>query len=306
MYTTHHVLSPVPPFDFALSARIFSNGDAQIQKYEDGVYWQVIRAHRVLTPVTVRAAGTVDTPQVVVELKAHEKLSGNDVRIALDTISGVFNLNLDLSAFYADVWRDTTMRRVVQRLRGLKSPSTASPFEALVVSIIEQQISLRVAQRIQQRVVKRFGDSILDDGRTYYAFPTPRTLASVPVSSLRECGLSTQKAEYVVNAARLVAEGTVDLDRFIYYENINDIIDELCRLRGVGVWTAEMTIVRGLHKFDANPADDIGLRRAIAHYYCDDRRITSAAARFIAQRWGRWKGLAGFYLIIAQMEGVSA
>jgi DNA-3-methyladenine glycosylase II len=58
-------------------------------------------------------------------------------------------------------------------------------------------------------------------------------------------------------------------------------------------------MVRGMQKLEAFPADDLGLRRVIAHYYSNDREISSEEARRIADRWGKWKGLAGFYLIMA-------
>ena len=78
-----------------------------------------------------------------------------------------------------------------------------------------------------------------------------------------------------------------------------EILDHLRALRGVGMWTAELTALRGLNRLDVIPADDLGLRRWIAHYYCNNRLITSTQARDVAQRWGNWKGLAGYYLIIA-------
>jgi DNA-3-methyladenine glycosylase II len=65
------------------------------------------------------------------------------------------------------------------------------------------------------------------------------------------------------------------------------------------VWTAELTAIRGLNRLDVFPADDLGLRRWVAHYYCNERTITSAQARGIAEQWGKWRGLAGYYLVVA-------
>ncbi len=80
-------------------------------------------------------------------------------------------------------------------------------------------------------------------------------------------------------------------------------MEELSGVRGVGIWTAEMTMIRGMQKLDAMPADDLGLRRIISHYY-QDRRITGEEARKIALGWKGWRGLASFYLILAgEMQG---
>ena len=55
---------------------------------------------------------------------------------------------------------------------------------------------------------------------------------------------------------------------------------------------------------EAIPADDIGLQRVISHYYSDGRKISSQEVREIAENWGKWKGLAGFYLIMAEILGL--
>jgi DNA-3-methyladenine glycosylase II len=59
-------------------------------------------------------------------------------------------------------------------------------------------------------------------------------------------------------------------------------------------------MLRGMQKLDALPADDFGIRRVISRYYCNGKKIKTAEAREIAKRWGKWKGLAAYYLIIAE------
>jgi len=94
------------------------------------------------------------------------------------------------------------------------------------------------------------------------------------------------------------------LEEFRKYEDAVKIIAELDKIRGIGVWRAELTMVRGMQRLDAMPADDLGLRRVIAHYHCEDRRISSEEAREIAGKWEKWKGLAGYYLIVAEAIGI--
>jgi DNA-3-methyladenine glycosylase II len=191
------------------------------------------------------------------------------------------------------------MSNLTQRLRGLKSPTTPTVFEALIDSIIEQQISLNVAHSLEKNVIKTFGDTLKVDNAVYYAFPTPQKLASASVEKLRQCGLSFRKAEYIRDVSKLIADGKLDLEKLKSYENIKEIINELCEIRGIGVWTAELTMVRGMQKLEAIPADDLGVRRCISHYYCNDRKISGEEARKIAEKWGKWKGLASFYLLTA-------
>ncbi len=297
-------IRPLPPFDFELSARIFADGDPQIRAYEHGTFWQVLRVQSNLTLVTISSRGTVSAPELTAELHAHEALSAADEKRMEEAVSQLFNLQVDLNPFYDDVKPDPVLSRVTTTLRGLKSPTTPTIFEALVDSIIEQQIALSVAHRLEVTVIKRFGDMLELSGKAYYAFPTPEQIASATVEQLRKCGLSMRKAEYIHGIASSIFTGELDLEHFKAYQDAEEIIKELCEVRGIGRWTAELTMLRGMQRLDALPADDLGLRRHIAHFYCHDRTISGTEARRIGERWGRWKGLAAFYLMMASRLGV--
>jgi len=297
-------LSALPPYDFTLSTAIFSAGDKQIRKFQDGIFWQVIRLPQKLVLIQVTSSGSVERPQLKVELISDRQISLDDKRTAQRIVSSMLNLNLDLRSFYRIASGDTVMAEIVQRLRGLKSPLTPTPFEALIESIIEQQISLIVAHSLQIKVVKSFGDSLNVRGRTYYAFPTPLALGSASTEQLRQCGLSLKKAEYVRDISSLISQGKLDLAKYESYDDARAVIQELDKLRGIGVWTAEMTLIRGMGRLDTFPADDVGVRRVISHYYLNNRKILSEEARDIAVRWGRWKALASFYLIIALLNDI--
>jgi DNA-3-methyladenine glycosylase II len=298
------IIKPVPPYDFALSARIFSNGDEQIRKYENGRYRQVIRIDNKLILVTVKSSGSVDAPVLEAELKSNQKVSENDKRIVEKTIGYILNLGLDLETFYQAVKNDRIMAAITEKLRGLKSPTTPTVFESLVSSIIEQQISLIVAHSMERKIVKAFGDALRIDDRDYYIFPTPQRLASATIEELRRCGLSAKKAEYIRDISKSIVVGKLDLEGLKELQDTSAVIDRLLKIRGIGLWTAEMTVLRGMSRLEEMPADDIGLRKCIAHFYSKDRRITADEARQIARKWGKWKGLAGFYLIIAEHLGI--
>jgi DNA-3-methyladenine glycosylase II len=293
-------IASMPPFDFDLTARIFSNGDAQIRRYEAKKYWQVVRVGYKLVLITVSSGGSVERPCLSVEAKSDMPISDADKESILQTVCSLFNLEVHLDQFYEDVKNDAVMFALAQKLRGLKSPVTASVFEALVDSIIEQQISLDIAHGLERRVVKTFGDVLKTDGRIYYAFPRPESLATASVKRLRECGLSLRKAEYIQNASVLVKKGHLDLEVLKDRPDSDDIIAELDRVRGIWPWTAELTMIRGMRKYDVIPADDLGVRRCVSHYYCRDSKISAEEVRRIADRCGRWKGLASFYLIVAK------
>ncbi|HDS44618.1 MAG TPA: DNA-3-methyladenine glycosylase 2 family protein [Methanomicrobia archaeon] len=300
----HLKIQAVPPFDFHLSATIFATGDPQVRTYANGTFWQVLRVNSKLALVIVTASGTVEQPELSVDLQPRDELSPDDIEQVEATIASLFNIPLDLTAFYQDVQADAVLAALTRRLSGLKGPSTPTVFEALVDSIIEQQIALNVAHRLERTVIKTFGAVLELDAAVYYAYPTPENIAAGTIDQLRACGLSMRKAEYIYGIATAIVDGELDLERFKTCEDAELIIRELTQVRGIGRWTAELTMLRGMHKSEAFPADDLGLRRHIAHYYCDDHKISGAEARAIAENWGRWKGLAAYYLVVADRLGM--
>ena len=118
------------------------------------------------------------------------------------------------------------------------------------------------------------------------------------------CGLSKRKAEYIQQAAKLIVDGKLDLEHLKTTRTQSKSSLSWMKYEGIGVWTAELTMLRGMQKLDALPADDFGIRRVISKYYCSGKPIKTAEAREIAQAWGKWKGLAAFYLIIAEVKGI--
>jgi len=301
IYTEKITVAALPPYRFDLSSKIFANGDRQIHNYENGLFWQVIRVNGKLILATVEAAGTVDKPEVSAELKSDSAITAEDKKKAEDAVNALFSLDLDLNPFYETVKNDQVMAAITRKLWGLKTPTTPTVFEALVDAIVEQQISMKVAKSIEHKIVKNFGDVLDLEGDVYYAYPTPQRLSSVSAEELRQCGLSFRKCEYIKGAATLITEGKLDLEKFRNYERSEQIIKELDEIRGIGVWTAEFTMLRGMQRLEALPADDLGLRRDISRYYRDGKVISSAEARRIAEGWGSWKGLAAYYLVVASM-----
>ena len=296
-------LEPVPPFDFELSASIFSGGDPQIRSCREGAFRQVMRSNGHLVLVTVTSDGTVDLPKVKVRIQPRPIPAGvlKDVR---EAVTSLFNLDLDLSLFKEAVQNDPVLSLIAVRLRGLKSPRTATVFEALTDSIIEQQISLTAAHSIEKRVTRTFGDILEIDRERFYAFPTPGRLADASPEELRACGLSLKKAEYIIGIARHIRDGDLDLENYGPGEDTESIIRELSTLRGVGLWTAEVAVLRGLSRLDAIPADDLGIRRSISRYYSRESRIDTMEARRIASEWGEWGGLGAYYLLVAERMGI--
>jgi DNA-3-methyladenine glycosylase II len=297
-------LTPVLPFDFDLTAGFFSYDDAQIRKYESGEFSQVIRLSDKLALITITSTGNIDKPKLNIELNSNKELNNFDKQQAKKIIRNIFNLDLDLNVFYQAIYMDKILSKVVKKLRGLKGPNNATIFEGLVCSIIEQQISLNVAFSVQKKVTKKFGDKLKIGKYTYYSFPQPKDFLEAQLKDLRICGLSTRKAEYIKGVAELIVDNKLNLEKYKNYPEPEEVINELSKIRGIGVWTVELTMIRSMNRFDVIPADDLGLKRYVAHHYYNDKKITSQDIRDLATQWGPWKGLVAYYLLEADRIGL--
>jgi DNA-3-methyladenine glycosylase II len=304
-FTENLKINAQAPFDFDLTAQIFSGGDKQVRFYGGGHFFQVLNIDGSLVLANVSSIGTVTQPRLNVELKSNSTLTARQVQKAQEIINFIFNLNFPLASFYKEIKNDPVMSQIASRLYGLKNPTTQTVFESLVDSIVEQQISIKVAISLEHRIAKAFGEKLTIDETEHYAFPTPQNIAKASVQEVRDCGLSQRKAEYIHGAAKLIAEGKLDLEGMKCNGSPEKIIAELDEIRGIGVWTAELTMLRGMQRLDALPADDLGIRRVISRYYRNSQLITADQAREIAAAWGRWKGLAAFYLIIAEAKDLT-
>jgi len=298
-------LEPVHPYDFPLSMAIFSKGNPQIRSYRNGVFRQAIGINDKVVLIDVASEGSGTGALLNCTARSERQISRADTKKIQETVISLFNLNDDLVPFYRAIENDTILSGLAGKMQGLKSPTTPTVFEALIDSIIEQQISLAVAHTIQDRLIRLAGRSFALQDQEYLCYPTPDILAGIPVETFRSMGMTHRKGEYIHEISRAISEGEIDIEHLRNYEDTDEIIDEMIKIRGIGKWTAELTILRGIHRLDSFPADDVGTRRIIAKYYHTGKRMTPKDARRFAERWGEWKGLAAYYLEIADMLGIA-
>ncbi len=291
-------ISPTAPYDLKLSIVIFRS-DRDLPTVIGDRLELLVQVGDGCEIVDLEQKGDTGHPELTATTVAKQgaEIAVGDVQAQIERM---MNLRLDLNPFYEQVADDRVLGPLVPRLRGLKPSRTPTPFQALVVSITEQQISLVAAQAITQRMVQRFGTRLELEGRIIHAFPSPAQLAKGSVDSLKACGLSTRKAEYILGIAKEVDGGGLDLEA-LEFHTTEEVVERLKAVRGVGLWTAEMSALRGLSKFDALPADDLGLRRIISEYYAEGKGVTAEEARTIAKGWGPWSGLAAYYLVVASI-----
>lgn len=150
---------------------------------------------------------------------------------------------------------------------GTRIPQTASTFDGLVWSIVGQQVNLKFAGRLRSRLSVLAGDQ-LDE--TLWAPPSAKTVSSLNPSDLAPLQFSSRKAEYLIDSARLVANGSLPLDHMSKMPQ-RDVEAMLLAVRGIGPWSANYVMLRALGMPDCLPLGDTGLTSGLARLFKVDR-----------------------------------
>jgi DNA-3-methyladenine glycosylase II len=279
-----HII-PKPPYDFDLSCRVFSYEKPMPEVYEEGGWRRAIRlGSGRLIPVVLQSIGTVEEPKI--EVKIFQTATEQEEKELKKKLDELFSFSQDLTSLYEFMDRDPLLKELKLKFYGLKAGSIgATVFESIIKSIIQQQISIRVAFSITNKIVTRFGEQIEAEESTHYDFPTAKRLAEATLEEIRQCGLSWRKAEYIKGIADQAMDGEFDPEALRSLSN-EQVAEMLKKFRGVGTWTAEMVLAAGLKRDAAVPAGDLGVRRTVSRFYSDDERILSETeVRRIAEEW---------------------
>ncbi len=286
-------IAPRPPFAFALALDYLRTSPSTVTEVVTAA--ACLRAVRLLDRDVVVQIGPAH-PDGSLAVEVH----GADVRAAhlaaaVALAERVLAAHADVRALERDLAADPVMAELARRYRGLRPVLIADPFEALVWAIIGQQINVAFAAKLKRTLVERFGRRLTLDGHEFLLFPDPEALAGLNHErDLRPLQFSRQKSAYVIGAARAVAAGHLDLEALRRAEP-EEAVARLTQLKGVGRWTAEYVLLRGLGFPDVIPAADGGLRRVIGRAYGLGRPATEAEVRALAARWAPWRAYAAFY-----------
>lgn len=288
-------LRPTAPFDFAAALDYLrASPSAVLERIgdDDQSYRKALRLDGRDLLLTVRSTGTVAAPRLALTLAGGDLDAATAAARAL--ITHVFALETDPAPFLALAARDPVFGALIMRYPGLRPVLIADPFEALIWAVLGQQITTAFARTLKLRLVALAGRTLTIDGVDYPLFPAPATLAALDPDLLRAHQFSRQKAAYVVSLAAAVRDGALDFERMRALPP-GEAIAALTRFHGIGRWTAEYLLMRGLGDRDSIPAADVGLRAVIGRWYGLGRKASEAEVRAYAEAWAGWRGWAAFH-----------
>jgi len=180
---------------------------------------------------------------------------------------------------------DPVIAAIIQRVGPYAIEYREPSFESLVRSIVYQQLSGRVASVIFGRLHAAAGEERL----------TPAGIMKLRPEKMRKLGLSGQKTLYIRELAKHTKRGD------IVFENLPDsddalVIEHLTRVKGIGVWTAQMFLMFALRREDVLPVADLGIRSAIKKAYGLEDLPKPDEMERIAAAWKPYTSIACWYL----------
>ncbi|MFK7981454.1 MAG: DNA-3-methyladenine glycosylase [Saprospiraceae bacterium] len=152
--------------------------------------------------------------------------------------------------------KDLILQPLIKHIILKERTAQKTVYEALIRSIVFQQLSGKAAGTIHQRFLALFDNS----------FPDPQRIQKLTPEALRAAGLSRQKAGYVKNVADFFLENQL-IEKDWSTENDETIIEQLTQIKGVGQWTVEMILMFTLKRMDVLPLDDLVIKNSMVEMY---------------------------------------
>jgi AraC family transcriptional regulator of adaptative response / DNA-3-methyladenine glycosylase II len=201
----------------------------------------------------------------------------------------VFDLAADPLAIAEHLSKDPALAPLVEKRPGLRVPGAWDGFELAIRAVLGQQITVRAAVRLASRLVATYGEPMTTPvvGLSHF-FPRPEVLANADLTSL---GMPKSRAATLSAVAAALLENP---EIFANNCGLEEAVQRLCAIRGVGQWTAQYIALRQLREPDAFPASDLGVMRALADERGFRPRANEVLAR--AERWRPFRAYAAQHL----------
>jgi AraC family transcriptional regulator of adaptative response / DNA-3-methyladenine glycosylase II len=204
----------------------------------------------------------------------------------------LLGLTLDPGPFERRVRRDADHARLIAGRVGLRVPLTASAFEGLCWVVVGQQVNVSFAATCRSRLIALAGECAPEGFR---AHPTPAGVARLDYSDLTARQFSRSKAEFLIDAARAIEAGELELES-LRERCAGGATQALGAVRGLGPWSVQYLLMRSLGFADCAPAGDSGLATALERFLTLDHRPDAVEVRRHMERFAPHRSLATFHL----------
>jgi DNA-3-methyladenine glycosylase II len=290
-------IAPRPPFRLDLTTwALRRRPDNAIDCWDASTYRRAVSIDGDPVALSVTQEGSANLPRLSVLLTGRP-ITRSEVLGARSTLDRLLGLSVDLSSFATMAATDPVLAPLAGRMRGLRPPRFASVFEALVNGVACQQLSLAVGIHLLNRLTTNYGQPVPDRRACQHAFPGPAEIAALEPDELKRLGFSANKARTIIEIARANVTGRLDLE---HLDTLDDpsVLERLTSLRGIGRWTAEYVLLRGLGRLHIFPGDDVGAHNKLRRLFGLDTPLDYETVQELVARWQPYAGVVYFHLLL--------
>ncbi|GHO97809.1 DNA-3-methyladenine glycosylase 2 family protein [Reticulibacter mediterranei] len=290
LYSNTGTLTVTPIFDFAQSLefmRGFSpTSDEQIVT-NTSLTKAIMLGERCIA-FRVEDAGSVEAPMVRYTLFSEEPLDEAIQKKAVEQISFFLSLQDDLKSFYAIAQQDEDFAPVLLRLYGLRQVKFLTLCEIACWSVLIQHRAMPIARKMKYALLERYGGSITVEGHTYRAFPAFEQLGEASEAEFADTIKNARSAHYLYEVVQALSR--LD-EHFLRTAPYDEAEATLRAIKGIGPWSANFILLRGLGRMERLAADMKPLQDARKRIYQPEVTLEQ-----LQLRYGQYIGYWSFYL----------
>ncbi|MFG1602583.1 DNA-3-methyladenine glycosylase family protein [Actinoplanes sp. NPDC049265] len=245
------------------------------------------------TPLAFPADGTWSTVGVRVTDDLTGHVVANPGGLSETDISGqvarILSLDVDGRGFPTIGERDEVVGDLQRRFPGLRPVLFASAYEAAAWALLTHRISRTQGAALRRRIAEELGDPVDFDGEVVYAFPPPERLAGLAPMP----GMFIRKVENLRALGEAAAAGDLDID-LLRAMTVDEAMAHLKKLPGIGPFSAELILIRGVGVVDLFPRETPRLHQIMGELYDLGPEPAPAQLESIASAWRPYRGWVSF------------
>ncbi|SET72779.1 DNA-3-methyladenine glycosylase II [Salinibacillus kushneri] len=235
--------------------------------------------------IKVQALGTTEEPKFRIQGYDEEKQEELSARV-----ESIFLWDRKLDSIYR-FYQQTRLAPLFDQYPGTPIVKDFNPYDALMKTIIHQQLNMKFAYTLSTRYIQSFGEEV--DGVWFQ--PQPEKVASLDYSQLRKLQFSQRKAEYVIDTSRMIADGKLHLGELAGLSD-EEVFRILTKIRGIGPWTVENWLLFGLGRENLLPAADIGIQNALKKFWGLNAKPHKDEIYKMGEDWAPYRSYASLTL----------
>lgn len=262
----------------------------------ESIFFRLYQFNNELVPIALRQSA-IGCP-ILVEYSS-DSIEENEIEKKIIQALG-FNVNLNRALIR--IRNDEKLEKIYPGVAGIHPYQSPSVFEALIKTIIQQQVSYRSANVLTKKMVLAIGPMMFFDNLTFYGFPTPEEISKCNLQQLGSFGFG-YKAKHVHEIAISTTKRNLDLED-LRGKQQSEVESILQPIHGIGRWTVDTLAISGLGNYAIFPYDDLGVRNILGRLYNNGDRMSVKEVEAQAARWGEDSSLVLYLIMCADVLGL--